>query len=102
MAYNKEATRKYNESDKGKVAIKRSMRKQQEKKFGIPPGTYETLLAKQNGLCAICEKKSHLRLDHNHRTGEVRKFLCVKCNTLLGDCKESPEILRRALVYVNK
>lgn len=40
----------------------------------------------QNGRCAICKTKykNKLALDHNHKTGKPRQFLCTPCNCSLA------------------
>lgn len=61
-------------------------------KYGLTPEDYDALVEKQNGLCAICGEppsttnRNHARLkvDHDHKTGEVRGLLCNRCNLLLG------------------
>lgn len=48
---------------------------------------YDELLAKQAGLCAICEKPAGERrfhMDHDHKTLEIRGLLCFSCNSKLG------------------
>lgn len=67
-----------------------------------------------SGLCDLCRlperavvKKGRretraLALDHNHETGEIRGFLCMNCNTLLGKARDRPEILRRAIAYLER
>lgn len=55
--------------------------------------------------CPICEDNvegSYARLDHCHKTGKIRGWLCDNCNTAIGKLKESPEVLRRALEWVEK
>lgn len=47
------------------------------------------ILAKQGGLCAICEidivkEKKTATLDHSHATGVCRGVLCNNCNGLEG------------------
>lgn len=37
-----------------------------------------------NYLCAICEHRTKLVCDHDHRTGLVRGYLCVSCNAREG------------------
>lgn len=59
------------------------------REFGTTVDTYETLLAQQNGCCAICNKHwsrftKLLDVDHDHNTGQVRALLCNPCNQLLG------------------
>lgn len=64
------------------------------------------LLDEQLGLCAICDKvvmNSKLNhLDHCHESGEIRGVLCHNCNVGLGHFRDSPELLVRAINYVNK
>src|SRR5215472_2827087 len=45
-------------------------------------GIYETLLEKQNGVCALCLRKDNgrwgdrrLSIDHNHQTGKIRGLI---------------------------
>lgn len=60
------------------------------KKYNLTPDEYDTILKKQNGVCAICQtdrptKRSHsLPVDHDHVTGKVRGILCIPCNRALG------------------
>ena len=67
---------------------------------------YEQLLEKQNYCCAICESKisskrtSRLFVDHCHATLVVRGLLCSSCNHGLGQFKDSPKLLQRAIQYL--
>lgn len=62
---------------------------------------YKELLEKQNSTCAICNKVDKLVVDHCHSTLKVRGLLCNNCNLGLGQFKESPELLNKALNYLN-
>ena len=45
----------------------------------------EVLLRSQGHSCAICgELTEKLVLDHDHSTGQVRGFLCNRCNIKIG------------------
>jgi hypothetical protein len=59
-----------------------------QKKYGISRAQYDTLLAKQDGKCALCrcppKLGKKLVVDHNHKTGMVRGLLCDGCNRALG------------------
>jgi len=81
------------------------------KNFGITMEEYKLILAKQNGVCAICHQKEtkrvrgvvrSLAVDHNHETGKVRGLLCTACNQALGQMKDSPEILMSAIEYLKR
>lgn len=65
---------------------------------------YYLMLAQQDGKCAICLLKprtQRLAVDHDHKTGAIRGLLCMLCNhKLLGAAREDPDILRRALRYL--
>lgn len=74
-------------------------------RYGITLKEYEEMFNKQNQSCAICEGKDFGKhnkpfVDHDHLNGKVRGLLCINCNTLLGNAKDSPEILRAALAYL--
>jgi len=48
------------------------------------------------------EVPQRLCVDHNHQTGEVRGLLCQKCNTGIGNMKDSIKILSQAILYLKK
>lgn len=57
--------------------------------------------AKNNvGPCEICGAVGKLHVDHCHKTGNVRGFLCMGCNVALGFMKDDPEILLMAAKYL--
>jgi len=72
-------------------------------KYRITIEQYDTLLAAQNGVCAICSRppgKRHLAVDHCHTTKAVRGLLCVNCNTAVGKLNDDPVLLQRAIDYL--
>lgn len=76
-----------------------------KKKYGLTQGDYNRILAEQDGKCAICEttepgRYDRFRVDHCHETNKVRGLLCDSCNLMLGKAKDDPEILRRAVAYL--
>ena len=78
--------------------------------YGVEPAQYAELLAQQEGVCAICRQPETIRdrtgrvaslaVDHDHSTGEVRGLLCRACNAGIGNLKDSPDLLRAALSYL--
>jgi hypothetical protein len=75
--------------------------------YGVSLDEYNDMFYNQNGCCAICNKHQSelefkLGVDHNHKTGAIRKLLCRKCNAALGLFQESEEILSKALEYIKK
>lgn len=66
-----------------------------------------SLLEQQNYSCAICnefanESKKRLSVDHNHETNQVRGLLCTYCNVGLGYFKDNPQLLAKAIEYLDK
>lgn len=66
---------------------------------------YETLLEKQNNVCAICgitaeEIGKKLVIDHNHETLKIRGLLCWRCNSGLGFFKDNQAHLAMAIEYL--
>lgn len=74
--------------------------RRRDKKFGLPAGKYEAMLAAQKGCCDICGKRGRLVVDHDHQTQEVRALLCSPCNTAIGLLKEDAGLVWRAFEYV--
>lgn len=61
----------------------------------------ENLMLSMSSDCPICERAmTRPHLDHNHVTGEVRNFICNRCNTTLGLVDESPDVLQRMISYI--
>lgn len=75
--------------------------------YGITLEDYNKMFHAQKGKCYICKIdykkcKKGLFVDHNHKTGDVRKLLCSKCNTVLGMVDENPNILNDLIKYVKE
>lgn len=111
----KTATTKWNSENAAHLAAKKRAwcRQNPEKQdayarkvhYGITDAEYQALLLTQKGLCAICggpptRKRRSLSVDHCHQTGKIRGLLCGPCNTGLGQFKDLPELLEKALQYL--
>jgi len=87
-------------------------RKGNLRRRGMNEKSYNEMLVKQNGVCAICFKAetrkyrngtiARLSIDHNHKTGKIRGLLCSNCNIGLGNFKDNIEFLSNAKTYLNK
>jgi hypothetical protein len=60
----------------------------------------ERMISDQHGLCVVCWDRPPEHVDHCHRSGAVRHVLCLPCNTGIGQFRDDPEVVRRALSYV--
>lgn len=73
-------------------------------RYGISLETYQEMLARQNGLCAICHKANPngwaLAVDHCHVTGKVRALLCMRCNAGIGHFSDDIAQVEKALSYL--
>jgi Zn finger protein HypA/HybF involved in hydrogenase expression len=50
--------------------------------------------------CPIClDSEKSLELDHCHKTGKFRGWLCTTCNVASGRFKDSIEVIKRLLEY---
>lgn len=58
--------------------------------------------------CPICHKVSipdvtaNIVIDHDHRTGLAREWICDSCNTGIGRFQDSPEMLEKIASYIKK
>lgn len=78
--------------------------------YGLTQQQYEALLARQSGVCAICEKPEmrttktgqtmNLHIDHCHKTKIVRGLLCSRCNTAIGFLNDDLGTLAKAVEYL--
>lgn len=77
-----------------------------KRNYGLSFKEYDSMLQKQNGVCAIClspppdHHKKRLNIDHCHTTGRVRGLLCDACNRALGLFKDSPDVMLKAISYL--
>jgi hypothetical protein len=73
--------------------------------YGMSLEDYATLLARQDGVCAICLKapaKRRLCVDHCHATGKIRGLLCANCNAALGFLRDDENVAMAAAAYLRK
>jgi hypothetical protein len=77
------------------------------RRYGIEPDEYDRRFEQQGGVCKICLRpepvaRKGLSVDHCHLTGQIRGLLCTKCNSGIGLLEDDPNLIRRALDYLNE
>jgi uncharacterized paraquat-inducible protein A len=78
------------------------MKWMRRKRYGLTQKEFEKILQDQKGRCAICEEMLDVpSVDHNHVSGEVRGILCRRCNSALGNFRDDPLILSKAITYLS-
>jgi hypothetical protein len=95
----------------GQLRVSKHARKQALRQYGLTQETYEAMLEKQHGACAICKlpetqrsnprgSVDRLRVDHNHATGSVRGLLCSRCNFAIGHFRDNTDNMMAAIIYL--
>lgn len=79
---------------------KQTKERQVQKVFGISSKEYYSYF--EDAVCSICSRNTDLVLDHCHNSGKIRGVLCRTCNTGIGHLRDSPELVARALYYLQE
>ena len=84
-----------------------SVFKHRLKTWSLTIQDFMDMRAKQQNKCAICAKlptkkadSGRLHVDHDHKTNKVRGLLCAACNRMLGQAKDSSQILEQGAIYL--
>ena len=99
----REKRKEFYDSEKGIISSRKAHLK---RTYGITLEEYNQKLSNQDSRCAICngiethDKHKVLAVDHCHKTGQVRKLLCYKCNTGLGSFNDDTNLLQKAIEYL--
>jgi len=97
---------KHGLSDKSHPENRRYQRECFDKsRYGLEPAGKAALIAIQNNSCAICgyrfgQKLGDMKVDHDHKTGNVRGLLCDLCNRGLGYFRDQADRLIAASKYI--
>ncbi len=77
-----------------------------KKRYGIGIEEKNVMVRCQNNRCLICDKEfdsiATAKVDHNHTTKKIRGLLCTNCNCGIGQFKDNPYILMKAVLYLQK
>lgn len=52
--------------------------------------------------CEICSRECITVLDHDHKTGKFRGWICNHCNTSLGFARDHIEVFYKMIDYLNR
>jgi hypothetical protein len=73
-------------------------RRNRLRQYNMTVEEYDDMIRVQGGVCAIdgCGGRpsgrwNRLFVDHDHKTGKVRKLLCLHCNSAIGYLRDNPE-----------
>jgi len=90
-------------TEKKRLADRKSHLK---RKYGITLEDYDVMFEAQDGVCAICQEprpeERTLHVDHDHASGAIRGLLCFCCNNAVGDLRDSHELVRSMLDYLDR
>ncbi len=73
-----------------------------QRRYGISAARVDDLVSQQSGVCAIGQEAPAAHVDHEHLTGKVRGVLCFNCNGGLGQFRDRPDVLKRAVAYLEE
>jgi len=75
-------------------------------RYGISVSDYNSVLAAQGGVCAICETADWgiqgPHVDHDHGSKEVRGILCNRCNRAIGLLHDRSGLAKAAAAYLER
>ncbi len=73
-------------------------------RYDVTAEECKTMMEEQHSCCAICgvefSDQCRPNLDHCHKTGRKRGWLCHYCNVLLANAKDDITILNNAIKYI--
>ena len=105
-----EKYRNWNLKNKERLLLLKRLSKV-KKLYGLTKEQYFTLIEKYNNKCAICGEQEettlkgtlwNLSIDHCHTTNKVRGLLCHDCNVILGKLKDSVDMCKSIIKYLEK
>lgn len=88
-----------------------SLRDKPLESTGLPPAsqqrpeTWRAIADRSSArkVCDICgnvDRDRALAVDHDHKTGALRGYLCGHCNRGLGFFRDSPTLMRKGAEYI--
>ena len=72
-------------------------------RYGLTLAELRTLLVRSGGRCELCgTEPDKLVVDHDHLTERVLGVLCSACNVGMGLLHDDPNLLRKAVAYIER
>lgn len=102
---NKSNLKRYHTRPKTKEAHRQAAYRYMIKSYGMSLSDYENMAWDQQGYCYVCKSRpetKRLNIDHDHKTGKVRRLICDPCNQALGHVKDSVEHLKLLIDYLEE
>jgi uncharacterized protein YlaI len=101
------SSREFRERNPEKVKRwkERSRQIERARRLGMTVVQLQMAYDAQNARCAICKREIEYRsahTDHCHDRNVFRGFLCSDCNHILGFAKDSIDILKAAISYLDR
>ncbi|MEV4179273.1 endonuclease VII domain-containing protein [Nonomuraea sp. NPDC049709] len=86
--------------ERGDVSVAPTRTYHLSQRYRVRHEDVERMISAQYGLCVVCWDRPPEHVDHCHRTGDVRYALCLPCNAGIGQFRDDPGVVWRALSYV--
>ena len=78
-----------------------STRSRNKRQYGLTPEQFADLKAQnRGGLCPLCRSRRATHVDHSHKSGRVRGFICHKCNVGMGMLGDDLQVVLRVAKYL--
>jgi len=101
----RDGMRQWREKNRFHVSLEKSREHAANKGHTACNATVDELRASFTGYCELCGKSEHnkkLHMDHDHKTGKFRGWLCRKCNSAAGYVNDSPQIAFALALYLER
>ena len=94
----KNTTRTYRRKNRLRYALHEA--RYRAARGGYKPVIESTIRLPVPTHCDHCNQERRVCIDHNHKTGRFRGWLCNRCNTAFGTFGDTVAGLRRAIKYL--
>ena len=96
---NKEFIKKYKEKNREYLKTQ-AFENYLKRAYGLTISRYNNMKSEQNNKCYLCKLEKKLFVDHCHKSNNIRKLLCIKCNLYVGYYENSKHLFTQIGQYV--